>query len=118
MKTTDGPSALQKQAAQQKQGKPHPQSSPQAALAAAKETEKPKSPKTYRCFMCGEDHETQKNSVGHISFNDGSIKRNIFVCHYCAATSLQDLFEKAPPEKLQMILGELMYQRALDSRAW
>ncbi len=111
MKATKTPAAQKPE-----QGPPH--SSPEAAMATAKETEKSKSTKTYRCFMCGEDHETQRNTVGHISFNDGSIKRNIFVCHYCAATSLQDLFEKVPPEKLQEIMGEIMYQRALDSRAW
>jgi DNA-directed RNA polymerase subunit RPC12/RpoP len=105
--------------AQPKQQK-HPQSSPQAAQEAAKEIAKPPAKKTptYRCFFCGEDHETARNSVGHIEFHDGEHKRKIYVCHYCSSKSLEDLLTKATPEQLQQAMGELLFQRALDSRSW
>lgn len=87
---------------------------PQADEPAAS---KKKPGKQYRCFFCGEDHESQ-NEVGHISFSDGEHERKVYVCHYCASRSLEDLLAKADPKQLQQALGEIMYLRALDSRAW
>lgn len=66
------------------------------------------------CFFCGMKHLAPKGSTGHISYVDGSLDRKIFVCHYCASESLEDLFAATPQE----VLGKLLYNRAMDNRTW
>jgi hypothetical protein len=82
-------------------------------------TKTPEETNTAKCFFCSRVEE-RDNSVGYINLNDVAHTKDVYICHSCASKSLQDIITAAAatePGELPGMIGELMYRRALDSRA-
>ena len=71
-----------------------------------------------RCFLCGQTAKESAEKDGSISFEDNGKQKNIHVCHACTAIIFQDLMARTTREQRQQVIGEVMYQRALETRTW